>query len=115
MLQLQKAFNELDGEAATIRDRCVKSASVEIADLKYYAKADDFPEKDLCFYKCFYEETGFLNGNGKMEVDRLELLPELSRLEDEEVDKIKECIRGLDKIVECTDLRMLEQCFTELA
>jgi vacuolar-type H+-ATPase subunit H len=51
MLQLQKAFNELDGEATTIRDRCVKSASVEITDLKYYAKADDFPKLVLIINK----------------------------------------------------------------
>lgn len=110
-LQLRNTLNGLDGESATIRDDCVKTTSVQIADLKDYHNVDDTPEKDLCFYKCFYEGSGFLSEDGKFKVDAVDVLVALSKQKDIEVDKIKECVKDVDKIVECTDLLKLEKCF----
>ncbi|XP_068901789.1 uncharacterized protein Obp56i [Tenebrio molitor] len=109
--ELRNTLNGLDGESATIRDDCVKTTSVQIADLKDYHNVDDTPEKDLCFYKCFYEGSGFLSEDGKFKVDAVDVLVALSKQKDIEVDKIKECVKDVDKIVECTDLLKLEKCF----
>lgn len=111
--QLQESFKQLEGDLATVRDYCFKEHSVCVTDLKNYDNADDVPEKDLCFYKCFYEQIGFID-DGKIVLDDLRVIPEVKDLEDEKYEELSKCLGELDNIVECNDLRQIEECFNEI-
>jgi hypothetical protein len=108
---LQKLFSELDGEQAKMRDDCLKQNSAQITDLVRPETFDKLPEKELCFFKCFYGKLGFIGETGKINGDKLQLLPELIGLEATKLETLRACVVKLDDILICSDLKNMEKCY----
>lgn len=87
---------------------------MKLEDLKAYDLVDDVPDADLCFYKCFYEKIDFIDDNGKIETHKLELIPEIQNIDSSYHNKLITCIKELDPIEECQDLKKIGECFRTL-
>ncbi|XP_044260940.1 uncharacterized protein LOC123008935 [Tribolium madens] len=111
---MQEIFNDLDGEAADLRDQCLEKNSIKITDLKSYDNASAIPERDLCFYKCFYEGIDFIDENSNLNVENLKEIPAISELGEELVNEMTVCVEKIGKIRCCGDVRKIEQCFQNI-
>ncbi|XP_015836451.1 uncharacterized protein LOC103313402 [Tribolium castaneum] len=107
-------FTELDGPAAELRDQCLEKNSMKVTDLKTYNTSNDIPEKELCFYKCFYEGVEFIDANGNLNVNNMKEIPAISELGDEVLNEITACVEKIGKIRCCGDLRKIEQCYQNI-
>lgn len=112
---MQDIFSALDGEMGDLRDECLEKNSMKVTDLKDYENPMETPERDLCFYKCFYEGIGFIDANGQLDMEDLKEIPifkdEVEGLEDKTVKELEECLGKIGKIHCCGDLRKIDQCF----
>lgn len=94
-----------------IIEECSKSSDIKVEDLKDYKTIDDVSDKEFKFYHCFYQGTGFLGEDGKINTEALQALPAEDRKSAGINDEMIECLGKLDSIKVPDDMKILATCY----
>ncbi|EFA05793.2 odorant binding protein 20 [Tribolium castaneum] len=108
-------FAENEHEILEVRALCMNETGVSEETARNYKPAEDpASEEILCMVKCIFEKIGCLKDDGSFCVDTMKKKNYIMDVINEEnEEKIYECLRGVGKITNCRDMAAVEECFVK--
>lgn len=86
---------------------CLSENNLGVEDIKTFdEELETMSDKMLCYHLCFYKKMGYLEETGKVDVEKYYGVDSADDKSD-----IEDCLKNLDKIVQCSDMRKIESCF----
>lgn len=93
-------------------NKCVNDTGANLSELENLKGAKvDVSESLLWLFKCVGEESNILNEDGTVNLEELNQLPKSRHLRKDMEEKLNECIKNVDPIKECSDMKKLHECF----
>lgn len=80
--------------------------------MKMYESIEDIPEKVFCFSKCLYTKMKFLKENGKINIDKLDLIAGTKSLKIK-YGELQNCVKEVDTVANCSDMKKIQYCFAQ--
>nr|UYB94422.1 odorant-binding protein 20 [Lytta caraganae] len=94
------------------RLECLEETGIDLATIENYRSGIDQPtEQVLCFIKCTFEKSELLKSDGSIDLSRLKST-HIMDLNEDNNQKIYECVAKLPPIHRCDDIVELEECLT---
>ena len=107
-------FEDMGEEGNKMRDECFTENEMSLADLHDYDKAEDIPEKELCFYKCFFQKSYVVDKDGKVIIESIKAIEEVKDLEESDRETFTNCLKEIKPVLECKDMVEFEKCFDQI-
>lgn len=94
---------------------CIKSSGATAEDVDMMSdKKATFTEPALCFMKCISEKMEMLDAEGKVNDEKMWILPESEMISDDLKKEIRDCLSKLPPVKTCTDMETFNKCFDSL-
>nr|ALR72496.1 odorant binding protein 8 [Colaphellus bowringi] len=93
---------------------CLKSSNAKLEEVLNKPKAN-ISEEVYCFFKCLSERVGFIDQQGNVHIDKMDVTQIFQGAVEEVPDELKSCLGGVNKVESCQDMSKICECFLKMA
>nr|AIX97054.1 odorant-binding protein 8 [Dastarcus helophoroides] len=105
------ASMEATDEEMQFFKECAEENGIEYKDMRDYS-FKDVPEELHCYIKCFAEKGGYLDDNGKFNIEKARARDHGNG--EEALEKAYQCLENLSPVKSCSDMEPALKCVEDV-